>query len=330
MSTESKPRVLAVDDSDTSLALLRRHLERSGYEVTGAPNGRQALRVLQEEGIQLVVTDWMMPEMDGLELCRAVRALDSVSFVYVIVLTAHTDKERLVEAFEAGADDYVTKPFDHQELVARLRAGQRIIALEQGLAERTVALHKVNAELAVANEKLELMATTDELTGLVNRRHALAKLEEHWALTSRHGYPLSCVMLDIDHFKSFNDTYGHAAGDLVLRRTASRLQRQARLTDVVSRLGGEEFLLICPHTTAESATALAERCRTAIESMRVHYEGHELNVTVSAGVARRQAQTRGPDDLIKAADEALYAAKRAGRNRVHVAAEPGAVPAAQT
>lgn len=322
MSPESKPRVLAVDDSDTCLVLLGKHLELSGYDVVTAHNGLEALQVLRQEGIQLVVADCMMPEMDGLELCRAIRSEESIGFVFVIILTAHAEKARLIEAFEAGADDFLTKPFDRQELLARLRAGERIIALENGLAQKTRSLHKVNAELAVLNDKLERMATTDELTGLVNRRHGLTRLDEHWEQASRYGQPLSCIMLDIDHFKRFNDNHGHAAGDEVLKKMAAVLTRSVRATDMVCRLGGEELLLICPNTVLEAATVLAERCRRNVESAVVRYEGHDLKVTMSVGVAQREGTITSRDELLAAADQALYAAKDGGRNRVCTAPEP--------
>ncbi len=322
MSSEGKTRILAVDDSDTCLVLLGKHLELSGYDVMTAHTGREALQVIRQEGIQLIVTDWMMPEMDGLELCRAIRSEESLGFVFVIILTAHTEKARLVEAFEAGADDFLSKPFDRQELLARLRAGERIIALENGLAQRTRSLHKVNAEQAVLNGKLEQMATTDELTGLVNRRHGLTRLDEHWKQASRYGKPLSCIMLDIDHFKKLNDAYGHAAGDEVLKKMGTVLTGSSRVTDVVCRLGGEELLLICPNTALEAATILAERCRRNVESAVVHYDGHDLEVTMSLGVAQREGHTTNRDELLAAADQALYAAKGSGRNRVCTAPEP--------
>jgi diguanylate cyclase (GGDEF)-like protein len=325
MPSESKKRILAVDDSGVCLALLQKHLELSGYEVVTARNGREALEVLQREGIQLVVTDWNMPEMDGVEFCRAVRSAETVRFVFVVILTAHPEKSRLLEAFEAGADDFLPKPFDRQELLARLRAGERIIALENGMAERTLALHKVNAELAVLADKLDRRAATDELTGLINRRYGLSRLDEYWAQATRYGRFLSCIMMDLDHFKTFNDTYGHAAGDLVLQETAALLTRTARAADVVCRIGGEEMLVICPNTSAESAAVLAERCRQNMEALELQFEEHTLRVTASFGVSQLAQGISSRDDLLAAADRAMYAAKDAGRNRVQVAedtAEP--------
>ena len=319
MSIPQKPIVLIVDDDPSALALLERHLLDAGYQVHKAENGARALEVLRETPIRLIITDWMMPEIDGLELCRAVRSAEGIGFIYVIILTAHADRRRLVEAFDDGADDFLSKPFDRHELLARLRAGKRIVELEAGLAERSRTLHRVNAEMAILNAKLERMATTDELTGLVNRRQAVAKLGEQWASAERYGHPLSCIMLDIDHFKKFNDRYGHATGDLVLKEIATVMIESARGTDTCGRLGGEEFVVLCPNVDAAGAEACAERIRSSVASHRVNYQEQDLAVTASLGVADRDDGMTGPDDLLRAADEALYAAKDAGRNRVQVA-----------
>ncbi len=319
-----KPRVLVVDDSRSFRQLLCRHLEVSGYEVITAVNGREAVQIICREGIQLVLTDWEMPEMDGLELCRAIRSGDSIGFVFIIILTAHADKSKLLEAFDAGADDFLTKPFDRQELLARMRAGERIIALEHGLEEQTRAIHKANAELAVLNESLERMATTDELTSLANRRHALDQLDRDWAFSTRHNQPLSCIGLDLDHFKKVNDTYGHAAGDAVLKEVSAALRAHSRTCDLVCRMGGEELLILCPNTDAAGAAILAERCRRVVEELRVEDQGRTIRFTISIGVAERDPSMATREDLLHAADEALYAAKAAGRNCVRLAGRPAA------
>jgi len=309
-------RVLIVDDDPMMLKLLEKHLTSGGYEVVSAADGAEALHVVLSEGPSIVITDWMMPEMGGLELCRAIRSAEGIGFVYVIVLTAHADKSRLVEAFEAGADDFLSKPPNRSELLARLNAGVRILELEADLTKERLAVHKANAELTILNSKLERMATTDALTGLANRREAMTQLAHHWSIAERHNRPLSCIMLDIDRFKSFNDTYGHDVGDVVLRETAEAFRRSARAGEPVCRLGGEEFLVLCPDTTAPVAAAGAQRLRQAVESNLVRCNGLELTVTVSAGVAERSEACNTPDDLLKHADDALYQAKRAGRNRV--------------
>ena len=320
MPSETKSTVLVVDDSASFLALVKRHLSNAGYIVLTATNGVEALEIVRTQGVQLVVTDWEMPEMDGLELCRAIRAADGLGFVCIIVLTSRSEKSHLIEAFDAGADDFLSKPFDRQELLARLRAGDRVVRLEACLAERTRALHKINAEIAVANERLRMMATTDELTGLLNRREAMVRLGELWAAAERYGRPLSCIMLDIDHFKRCNDQYGHAVGDLVLKEISAIMRSVSRVPDVVCRLGGEEFLILCPDIEVDCAAVLAERLRRATEAHDFHCDDHHLRVTVSLGVGQRDEHMARFDELLKTADDALYQAKRSGRNRVCSAA----------
>lgn len=323
MSTDDNTRILVVDDSPTSMALIENQLTASGYEVVTAGNGAEALRLVGEHGIQLVLTDWTMPEMNGVEFCRAVRSSPSLGFVYVIVMNGQADKERLVEAFDAGADDFLAKPFARQELLARLHAGRRIIDLEANLAARNLALHKGIAEMAILNRKLERMATTDELTALENRRQGLAKFRQRWEEAERYGHSLSCIMVDIDNFKKFNDLHGHAAGDVVLKQTAAAMVGAVRTADTCCRLGGEEFLVLCPNIDETGAALCAERIRSSVESQSVAYEDRELAVTVSLGVAQRDDGMACPDELLDVADRALYAAKSAGRNRVEVAAPTG-------
>ncbi len=318
--------VLIVDDDPAILRMLKKYLAGDGYEVLSAGNGAEALRIILSEGPSIVITDWMMPEMDGLQLCRAIRSSEAIGLVYIIVLTAHTDKNRLVEAFETGADDFLSKPFSREELRARLNAGIRIIKMQEDLTHHNWALHKANAELAVLNRKLECMATTDALTGLVNRRDAMARLDGHWAMSVRCNEPLACMLLDIDHFKSFNDTYGHDVGDAVLRETARVLTSYTRGGETACRLGGEEFLILCPNATASRAAAGAERLRRAIESNRVGCNDLGLSVTVSVGVAERDETINTPGDLLKRVDDALYTAKRAGRNQVRIPGERPTVP----
>ena len=319
-------RVLIVDDDPSVLALLRRYLTIGGYEVISAENGAEALQMVLADAPPIVITDWSMPEMDGVELTRALRTQDGIGYIYVIILTAHTEEDRLVAAFDAGADDYLTKPVEPKELLARLRAGRRINDLQAALDRRTREVHLANARMAVAsrelaraNGKLTELATTDELTGLPNRREAMRRLGVHWASSRRHGETLSCMVLDIDHFKQFNDTHGHAVGDRVLRGVATALRRAARMEEAVCRIGGEEFLVLCPYTTVVQAQAAANRLRQAVELNCMRIGLTELRVTISVGVAERTDEMSAPDELVHAADEALYLAKRTGRNRVCMA-----------
>lgn len=309
-------RILVVDDEAEVLRLLERYLTNAGFDVLEARNGNEAMRIMMEEGPPLVITDWMMPGMSGLDLCRQIRTAEGIGPVYVIILTAMTEKDRLVEAFDAGTDDYLTKPVSRQELLSRLKAGMRVIELETRLMKWNREIHKVNAEFAILNNKLERLATIDELTNLANRRHAMAFFERSWEQASRHNQPLSCIMLDIDHFKTVNDTYGHAMGDVVLSHIAQILDDNARAGDLTARFGGEEFFIICPQTEMEGAMTVAERIRRSVEATRTQSGDLEIGVTISAGVARQGENIQTPDDLLKAADEALYQAKRTGRNRV--------------
>ena len=317
---QPKMKIVTADDEPAVRVLLARQLRRAGFDVTACSNGREALEAIAATGANVVLADWMMPELDGLELCRAVREMSesgALGFVYFILLTAKADDKRhVVEAFDAGADDFLTKPYVEDELLARLRAGVRIIDLQNLVTARQIEVHKINARMAILNRKLQELATTDDLTKLNNRRCMLERLRENWTLAERHQRPMSFIMLDVDHFKRFNDSYGHEAGDVVLVQVAARIKSQLRNADVCGRLGGEEFAVLCPETDLEGAAQVAERIRDAIETHRLTHNGVSLSVTISAGVAQRSQQHPNCDALIAEADRALYAAKNAGRNRV--------------
>ena len=317
-------RVLIVDDDPDALTLLETWLIRAGYDVVMARDGEEAMRALLTEGPPILITDWVMPNMDGLELCRAIRTHPGIAFAYIIIVTAHhTAEDRLIEALDAGADDYLSKPLKPRELLARLRAGERIARLQQELDARTREAHRYNAEMEIANvklgranEELAHVATTDELTNLRNRREALNRLSQHWASAERYEKPLAIMLIDVDRFKSCNDAFGHAAGDLILKKTAGVFRRTVRRDETVCRFGGEEFLILCPDSTEAMASIGAERLRRATEANTVKYGELTLGVTISIGVAERTPEMASPDDLLRAADDALYAAKDAGRNTV--------------
>ncbi len=328
---EKKKKILVVDDDSQELRLLAGIVSDSGAEVLMAGSGAEALRVVVREEPRIVITNRMMPEMDGLELCRALRNHEGIRFVYVIVVTAHAEREVIVEALDAGADECLMKPVNPAELLARLRAADRIVSLESDLAKRTRELYRANAEMALAhqqlnqaNEKLKQMATTDELTGLFNRREAVNLLQEFWEAQDRYGQTFSCIVFDIDHFKRFNDTHGHAAGDFVLKTSAAWMRKNTRKTDKLCRVGGEEFLVLCPNVGVDGAAVCAEHLRAALEQQTFKFQGTDLCVTISLGVAQRTAAMDGPDDLLKAADDALYISKAAGRNRVTVVEQDSA------
>lgn len=312
-------RILVVDDDPIMQRLLMKHLTSQGYVVFSASNGYEALRLTLEANPHLLITDQMMPEMDGLTLCRALRQTKRGRQIYVIMLTAWEDDDRLVQAFEAGADDYVVKPFKPKVLEARLRAGQRVTRLQEEVERDKAEIRQYITQLAVANRKLEHAALTDPLTDMPNRRCAMDRLSQEWATATRNGRPMACMMVDIDGFKDVNDSHGHDVGDIVLRETAAILKISVRANDVVCRLGGEEFLVICPDTDGHGALECAERIRSAVETHCIRAAGFDSSVTVSIGIAVHEAEMVHQDELLKAADRAVYAAKRDGRNRVCVA-----------
>lgn len=296
-------RVLVADDDPVSRRLLEAVLRNWGYNVTVVPDGDSAWAALQDpEGPRLAILDWMMPGMDGPQICRLARE-HVTPYAYVLLLTARDRQEDLLNAFEAGADDFLVKPFDHLELRARLRTGARILELQRSLI--------------TAQEALRYQATHDGLTGIPNRASVLEALGRELDRAQRETTPLSVILGDVDHFKRINDTHGHAAGDEVLRATANRLRQSLRPYDVVGRYGGEEFLIVAPGCKLDAAVALAERVRERLTSELVIAGSTELRVTASFGVAEL-APSEDLATLVRRADDALYAAKAAGRDRVLV------------
>lgn len=309
-------RILIVDDDPAIRHLLTRILTEAGHAVETAANGKEALEMALGTPPQLILTDWLMPEVDGVSLCRTLRATRAGRGIYLLVLTHSDDGDRLVAAFEAGADDYLVKPFSPRLLAARLRAAQRVIQLQEEVERDHEEIRRYAAELALINRRLYQAALTDSLTELPNRRYAMDRMHQEWAAASRSGRPLSCMLIDIDGFKGVNDTYGHDAGDQVLRHVAGVLRRHARTQDIISRIGGEEFLVICPDTDPGAAYQCAERLRQAVVALSsLVVEGKAVSVTVSIGVACRSPEMETHDALIKAADRALYSAKSTGRDR---------------
>lgn len=312
-------RILLIDDDQNMLKLLGYHLRREGYEVLTATSSEEGLATALSMQPQLVVTDWMMPGMSGLELCRTLRQSDAGRRMYVLIVTSREDDDQVLEAFAAGADDYIVKPFNPRILRARIRAGERMVTMRQQVeAAERVGLQQV-AELGIMTRRLRAAAMTDHLTDLPNRRYGMKQLKQEWDSSLRTGRPLSVVLADIDHFKEVNDRFGHDAGDAVLREISELLRKIARSGNVLCRLGGEEFLEIDVASSAADAALGAERLRSGVEQMQIRYPGFEGQVTLSLGVAQREAHMASVDDLIKAADEALYVAKAQGRNRIFVA-----------
>ena len=319
---EPKPmamRVLLVEDEPTARILLEAQLRNlAGPEVYCAANGEEALALAVKVMPQIVVTDWMMPVMNGLELCRALRATDWGQSMYVIMLTGIDAEEEIVEAFEAGVDDYVTKPVNIRALSARMRAAQHYVRLLENWERDRAQLKRFASELAISNRKLEHYALTDQLTGLPNRRAGMDILGQAWSAASRSQQALSVMMIDIDLFKGINDTHGHAVGDRVLAEVSQLLRGSARKDDHVIRLGGEEFLVICQHSDLRSTLQAAERLRLKIGEVPVRVGERAIKTSISIGIASREPQMANEDNLIASADQALYAAKRGGRDRVCV------------
>ena len=308
-------RILLVDDDRATLMLMKTLLEQAGHTVASSSNGMEALSLVEKFMPQLIITDWVMPKMDGIEFCKALRQNPVWRNIYVFIMTAQEGTDRLVEAFTAGANDYMTKPINIKVLGARLGAGQRVVQLQEELEFDRQELRKFSTELAVSNERLQQLALTDVLTGLPNRRFANEHLERQWAGSERSGSPLSCMLVDIDHFKKINDTHGHKTGDDALKRVSEVLHHTVRKQDVVCRFGGEEFLVICPDTPAEQAFQYAERLRRSVaETAAYCVGGREFNVTVSIGLASKKPALPNIEILLQLADERLYAAKNAGRN----------------
>ncbi len=296
-------RLLIVDDDPMIRRLLQATLTRAGHDVAQAVNGQAAWELLRQEPIQLVITDWMMPERDGLELIRLIREAEQSSYTYIILLTARGDKEDVVGGLEQGADDYLTKPFHQGELRARVSIGARILDLESRLKE--------------AYERLHVVATHDKLTGLLNRGAVQEHLDTEWNRTARGGRPLSVLFVDLDHFKAVNDRYGHAVGDQALQAVAEVLTTSKRRYDHAARWGGEEFLLVLPDTGLQSAGVVAERlCARLATTLIPVSEGQQFGLTASVGVASTSVGAPpSTDALLAQADQALYRAKRMGRNQ---------------
>ena len=307
-------RILVVDDDPSTVRLLARQLGEQGHYVVTASDGREGLRLALDTKPQIVVTDWMMPQMDGIGLCKALREARLGQLLYIIMLTVQENENNLVTAFEAGADDYIVKPFSRKVLEARIRGGERLIRLQDEVAEEQDENRRHIAELALMNRRLQESAMTDLLTELPNRRYALEYLEKEWATVQRSGQSLACLMIDVDHFKKFNDRYGHEIGDNVLVQTAAILRSTARASDLVCRFGGEEFIVVCANTATVAAENLAERLRKAVESQK--FTKDKLSVTISVGIAVRNTLMTEEKELIRSADGALMNAKRSGRNRV--------------
>jgi len=296
--------VLVAEDDPMYRKILKNWLESWGYRVTLAEDGEKAWQVLQHEAQpELLILDWVMPGADGLQLCHRIRERQRTPYQYILLVTAKDDSGDVVAGLEAGADDYLTKPFARDELRARLTVGRRILALQDGLIR--------------AREELRFQATHDVLTGIWNRRAILDLLQREIERASRTQGLTGILMLDLDHFKQVNDTYGHVAGDAVLREVAVRITQVIRSYDFVGRHGGEEFLVVLPECDRTRALQSAERIRQAIAANPVRTDNMEIPVTASIGVTAADCR-QSEKEILAISDAALYQAKAAGRNRTSV------------
>ena len=309
MSDAAPLQLLLVEDEPTQLLLMQRLLHRAGYDVQTAGNGEEALEKIATGKFQLLVTDWDMPGMDGATLCRHVRAANLPGYLYVLLLTGHGTTESVVAGLEAGADDYIRKPANEAELLARLKAGQRVVRLEQSLRE--------------ANAKIQHLSITDPLVGTFNRRYLNDQLMHEVERARRYVQPLAIVMADLDFFKNVNDQHGHQVGDEVLRAFVDLSKGQIRqASDWIARYGGEEFVFVLPQTDLAGAARTAEKIRGACAAHQFATAVGPLKVTASFGVAALDTSS-GPvgaaaEALLRQADAALYRSKHEGRDRVTV------------
>lgn len=311
-------RILVVEDDPSSLVIIEELLSNVlGHTVFSASNGKEALSLSVEVMPHIVITDWLMPVMDGLKLTHALRATEWGQNLYIIMLTSLDDEEEIIKAFDSGVDDYVTKPINIREFRARMRAAWHYRKLQESWERDHEQLKRFAAELAVTNRKLEHIALTDMLTELPNRRAATEAIEKAWNDTNRSSQKMYIVLIDIDHFKKINDTHGHAIGDMVLKKVAEVFRSTARKNDIFFRMGGEEFLAIHLNndTDARSVVLFAERLRQHIAALEINIDKCSIHISISIGIAIKEKNIKNKDQLLSTADKALYAAKRTGRNK---------------
>jgi len=294
--TEEKAKILIVDDDEFNVDILEQILPPEGYDTISVRSGKEAIEAVKNLNVDLVLLDIMMPDMNGYEVCKIIKTDKKISYIPVIMLTAKKEHSDKIQGLDIGADDYVTKPFHKEELLARIKAMLRIKSIQT---------------------RFETISVTDELTMLYNRRYLFQRLDEELSRAKRRKGEFSIIMIDIDHFKKINDTYGHQFGDFVLKNLANIFKSLVRKEDVVARFGGEEFVIICPDESEEGALILAERIRKESQTYTFVSIGNSTHLTISLGIASftEGSSNDSVDDLIKKVDEALYAAKKAGRNR---------------
>jgi two-component system, cell cycle response regulator len=303
--------ILLAEDDRVAALKLSRSLEKLGHRVTTVADGAAAWRRILDGNVTLLISDWMMPAMDGPDLCRLVRGRVDALYTYIILLTSRDSREDRLTGMEAGADDFLTKPFDAAELIARLNVARRILAMQEELRAHAATLQTLQEQLERQNALLAELAVTDTLTGLKNRRHFFESLVTALSFAGRTAQPISLLLFDVDHFKAHNDAFGHPAGDEALKTVAALLRDYARAHEVVSRYGGEEFAILLPGADESAARQAAERLRQVVSD----WTWPLRRVTISVGIATAVGRTVEAETLVREADQALYAAKRRGRNR---------------
>ena len=309
-SESARATILVVGDEARLRLPLRPLLAAAGHRVVEAADGRQGLAMAIEMRPQIMLVDVLAAEVDGLELARSLRQFKSGRGIYLLAVSVADDDASVARAFEAGADGFLALPLKPQLLAASLRAGMRMASLQDEIARDQEEIRRISAELAVSNRQLQEVGMTDMLTGCPNRRYAMDRLQQEWAMANRNQRPLACMVVDMDNLKQINDAHGHVVGDNALKLVASAFKDEMRAQEVLARSGGDEFMVICPDTTLEAALACAERMRAAVEALPVVGGTPALRGSVSIGVAVRDASTQTPDALIGLADQGAYLAKR--------------------
>jgi len=293
---EPKPLVLIVEDSSVNGRLCESLLNKNGYDTAVCSDGESAIEFINTNSPDLILLDIVMPGIDGFEFCRVMKNSHKIKHTPVIFLSSMNDEKSIIKGFESGAVDFITKPFRHQELIARTRT---------------------HVELKRAKEKLIRMAITDELTGLVNRRYFMGRLLHEYERTKRYESIFTVLMIDLDYFKSINDTYGHHAGDIVLRTVSDSMRLNLRLSDIIGRIGGEEFAVILPETEINAAIMIGERLIKGVESLDINHKDCKIKITISIGASPSTKEDMSGDDVLQRSDAALYRAKESGRNRIY-------------
>jgi two-component system cell cycle response regulator len=306
-SVDDNFKILVADDSAVYRKLVEQTLEQDQYSILIAKTGQSAIELFERHRPALVITDWVMPDLTGIELCQRIRASLRNYYTYIIMLTSISEKENVVKGLAAGADDYLTKPFDPGELSARVGVGRRMVDLQR--------------QIEAKNRLLRELALTDALTCLPNRRAIEEWSSRQLSGASRHGFSFWVAIADLDNFKRVNDTYGHDAGDTVLKGFGEILKANSRRSDICGRIGGEEFLMVITHVNEENVRIVVERILQQLQDREFSHGGHKIRITASFGVAGFHGKV-APEfsKLVSEADEALYAAKHAGRNRIEVSA----------